>query len=331
MHQHQAAADTEAPVQTASAAAEQIVRRRRQARMMATAGAWTIVFLAILTVPAPPKAASIAASAAVPVAESGPPIRLVPEDRYVDQAAAMLVRDRLAFPWLMNPAAREKAVRTGTGRRGESPGAIAPVRTAAGAGGTFLPLRLSDEQRRVSRFVSGRYRVKPENAQRYVAYAYRAADEYRLDPYLVLAVMSIESGFNAQARSAAGAQGLMQVLTRVHRDKFEAFGGAAAAFDPVANIAVGARILKEYLVREGSVEGALKSYVGAALLAHDHGYGKKVLTERRRIAAVARGLSASRTMSTRRDDVIRLAMSRAPVAVASAGLIDAGMKPTRID
>src|SRR5690606_8326228 len=83
--------------------------------------------------------------------------------------------------------------------------------------------------------------------------------------------------------------GLMQVLTRVHVDKFAPFGGPAAAFEPVANISVGSRILKEYLVREGSVEGALKSYVGAALLSHDFGYGYKVLSERERIAAAAAG------------------------------------------
>ncbi len=33
----------------------------------------------------------------------------------------------------------------------------------------------------------------------------------------------------------------MQVLTRVHADKFAPFGGVAAAFDPLANIKVGAR------------------------------------------------------------------------------------------
>jgi soluble lytic murein transglycosylase-like protein len=107
----------------------------------------------------------------------------------------------------------------------------------------------------------------------------------------VLAVVSIESSFNPKARSPKGAQGLMQVLTRVHTDKFAPFGGATAAFDPVANLSVGSRILKEYLVREGSIEGALKSYVGAALLPHDFGYGSKVLSERERIAAAATGRS----------------------------------------
>ena len=151
------------------------------------------------------------------------------------------------------------------------------------------PLKLSPEQHKIAQFVAKKYRIAVADVQHFVAHAYRTSKELRLDPYLVLAVMSIESNFDPNARSSAGAQGLMQVLTRVHVEKFAPFGGSTAAFDPVANISVGARILKEYLVREGSVEGALKSYVGAALHAHDSGYGFKVLSERERIAAAAAG------------------------------------------
>lgn len=151
------------------------------------------------------------------------------------------------------------------------------------------PLKLSPEQHKIAQFVAKKYRIAVADVQHFVAHAYRTSKELRLDPYLVLAVMSIESNFDPNARSSAGAHGLMQVLTRVHVEKFAPFGGSTAAFDPVANISVGARILKEYLVREGSVEGALKSYVGAALHAHDSGYGYKVLSERERIAAAAAG------------------------------------------
>lgn len=154
---------------------------------------------------------------------------------------------------------------------------------------TRSPLKLTPEQRNIASFVASKYRVGVDEVQHFVAHAYRAAREFRLDPHLILAIVAIESSFNPNARSPKGAQGLMQVLTRVHRDKFAPFGGASAAFDPVANITVGSAILKEYLVREGSVEGALKSYVGAALLNHDFGYGRKVLGERDRIAAAAQG------------------------------------------
>lgn len=174
---------------------------------------------------------------------------------------------------------------------------------------TLLPLKLTDEQRTISRFIARRYRVKLDDVQRFVAHAFRAAGEFGLDPYLVLAVMSIESSFDPDARSRAGAQGLMQVLTRVHLEKFAPFGGAHAAFDPMANITVGSRILKEYLVREGSVEGALKSYVGAALLSHDFGYGRKVLAERQRIVTAVRQAGAPMLLVEGGHNPTRLAMA----------------------
>ena len=59
--------------------------------------------------------------------------------------------------------------------------------------------------------------------------------------------------------------------------------------DPVVNIKVGARILKEYVKQKGTVELALKSYVGAAAMSHDGGYGAKVLAEYRKLKAVASG------------------------------------------
>ncbi len=148
------------------------------------------------------------------------------------------------------------------------------------------------EQRNIVRFLSARYRVASDDVTQVVGYALRAGRETGMDPLLLLAVMSIESSLDPAARSPAGAHGLMQVLTRVHEERFEPFGGPEAAFEPLPNIRVGAAILKEYLRREGSVEGALKSYVGAALRAHDGGYGAKVLAERDRIVEAARGRAA---------------------------------------
>lgn len=151
-----------------------------------------------------------------------------------------------------------------------------------------LPV-LNTEQQNIARFIARRYRIAIEQTQYFVEYAYRTAREFKVDPWLILAVISVESSFDPKAESHQGAQGLMQVLTRVHADKFAPFGGVAAAFDPLANIKVGAQILKEYLGRDGTVEGALKAYVGAAQLPHDGGYGAKVLGERERIAAAAKG------------------------------------------
>lgn len=149
--------------------------------------------------------------------------------------------------------------------------------------------KLDAEQSNLAVFIARRYRVALDNTRFIVDAAYHAAREYKLDPWLVLAVAAVESSFNPHATSHKGAQGLMQVLTAVHAEKYAPFGGVAAAFDPIANFKVGARILREYIARDGSVEGALKSYVGAALLPDDRGYGDKVLAERERLAAAATG------------------------------------------
>jgi Transglycosylase SLT domain len=152
-----------------------------------------------------------------------------------------------------------------------------------------IELKLNREQLNVVRFIASRYDVENDDAKVYVDLAYKAAKSYKVDPLLVLAVMSIESSFDPDAQSHAGAQGLMQVLTRVHKEKFIPFGGAAAAYDPESNIKVGVQILKEYLVRNGSEAEALKSYVGAALMDSDGGYGFKVLSQKARIVAASLG------------------------------------------
>jgi hypothetical protein len=150
-------------------------------------------------------------------------------------------------------------------------------------------LKLTREQLNVAKFLAVRYSVSVEAAKVYVDLAYKSAKQYRLDPHLVLAVMSIESSFDPDAQSHAGAQGLMQVLTRVHKEKFVPYGGVKAAYDPESNIKVGSQILREYLVRNGNEAGALKSYVGAALMSDDGGYGHKVLSQKARIQAAAQG------------------------------------------
>jgi hypothetical protein len=151
-----------------------------------------------------------------------------------------------------------------------------------------VPAKLSREQRELARHIARSYRVAYESVSHFVHHAYQAAREFRLDPHLILAVMAVESSFDPHAENASGAQGLMQVLTRVHTGKFDLFGGVDAAWDPVANIRVGARILSEYVGRYGDVAAGLKAYVGAALLASDGGYGSKVLKRQAEFDAVLR-------------------------------------------
>jgi len=147
----------------------------------------------------------------------------------------------------------------------------------------------SKQQQYVTKWLSKRYRVASDAANMLVSTAYLTAHDLKLDPLLILAVMAIESGLNPFAESAMGAKGLMQVMAKVHHDKFEKVGGQQAALNPVANIRVGALILKDYVKRTGSVEGGLKTYVGAADMDSDQGYGAKVLNEYRLLNQVASG------------------------------------------
>lgn len=151
--------------------------------------------------------------------------------------------------------------------------------------------RLDKEQENIARFIAQRYRVGLDATSEFVYHAYRAARDVKVDPMLVLAVMSVESSFNPRAQSPVGAQGLMQVLTRVHDDKYEAFGGTHAAFDPITNLRVGVQVLRECIARAGSLSEGLRFYVGAALLDSDGGYAAKVMAEQAHMRNVADGRS----------------------------------------
>ena len=151
------------------------------------------------------------------------------------------------------------------------------------------PQDLPKQQAAVAFWLSKKYRVAPEPLSALVAEAYEIGARIKLDPTLILAVMAIESRFNPFAQSPVGAQGLMQVMTKVHSDKYEDFGGKLAAFDPLTNLRVGVQVLQECIKRAGSLEGGLRYYVGAANIEDDGGYAGKVMAEHARLQMVAKG------------------------------------------
>ena len=179
------------------------------------------------------------------------------------------------------------------------------------------------QQEFVTSWLAKRYRVAGDAADMLVSTAYLTASEMKLDPLLILAVMAIESRFNPFAESPVGAQGLMQVMSKVHKDKFHPMGGTQAALNPVANIRVGSQILKEYVTRGGSVEAGLKKYVGAAAFETDSGYGSRVLAELKLLRQVARGKNVP-TFTPRPAPAAIVADKAAPAApVESAPKVDA--------
>jgi soluble lytic murein transglycosylase-like protein len=168
--------------------------------------------------------------------------------------------------------------------------AASATATASAPGAEAQVMPDTQKQRQwVTSWLSRRYRVAGDAANMLVSTAYLTAHEIKLDPLLILAVMAIESGLNPFAESPVGAQGLMQVMSKVHHERFQELGGVQAALNPVANIRVGSLILKDYVTRGGSVEAGLKSYVGAAAFATDDGYGSRVMAEYRRLKQVSTG------------------------------------------
>lgn len=82
-----------------------------------------------------------------------------------------------------------------------------------------------------------------------------------LDPLLVAAVIDVESGFDAGARSRRGARGLMQLRPSTMAGEAARHGMAAGdPHDPVANVRLGIRYLRRLLASFGDEELALMAY-----------------------------------------------------------------------
>ena len=171
------------------------------------------------------------------------------------------------------------------------PVSAAPVALEDGSDARDERGRLADDsqQKRVAQYLARRYRVADGAVRMVVSTAFQLGREKNIDPLLILSVVAIESSMNPIAESAMGAQGLMQVMTRVHAQRFEPHGGETAALDPIANMKVGASILHELISRGGSVERGLQLYVGAGNMPDDGGYGARVLSERARLQLAATG------------------------------------------
>lgn len=115
------------------------------------------------------------------------------------------------------------------------------------------------------------------------AIAAAAARRHGLDPQLVLAVVSVESGFRPEAVSPKGARGLMQLMPRTAESL-----GVEDAFDPEQNLDGGARHLGQLLTLYGgdlvkalaaynAGEGAVDRHGGVPPYRETRAYVKKVL------------------------------------------------------
>jgi soluble lytic murein transglycosylase-like protein len=191
-------------------------------------------------------------------------------------AGALLIATMAAapdFPWMWAPTSRGDVSST----------ILSPSRAAAPAP---VAVRLATDSptpvvESLVSLVARRYRVARESAREMVRAAFREGRRNGVDPLLILAVIAVESRFNPIAESDQGAMGLMQIMPRFHLDKFDAVD---AMLQPHANIAAGARILRDSIRRGGGEIAGLQLYNGAPD-DETQAYANRVLTERRRLEA----------------------------------------------
>lgn len=92
----------------------------------------------------------------------------------------------------------------------------------------------------------------------------RAAAAYGVDPYLIMAIIKVESNFRCWAVSRKGARGLMQVMPATAdwiAGEGGPLGGSGALDDPASNIAIGTWYLAYLLERyKGKNAPAIAAY-----------------------------------------------------------------------
>ncbi len=106
------------------------------------------------------------------------------------------------------------------------------------------------------------------SARPYARLVEQAADRHGVDPRLVHALIEVESGYRADAVSAAGAMGLLQLMP-ITAKRY----GVADPLDPEANIEAGTRHLRALLDEFGPLFtlDALAAYHAGESVVRQHG------------------------------------------------------------
>ena len=114
-------------------------------------------------------------------------------------------------------------------------------------------IQLSNKRERMSRI---NFRDREKNRKRFSGNIAEAADRYGVPEALLHALITIESVYDPNAVSRAGAVGLMQLMPATARRY-----GVYNRHNPVANLNGGTRYLRDLLIRfDNDVELALAGY-----------------------------------------------------------------------
>jgi soluble lytic murein transglycosylase-like protein len=135
-----------------------------------------------------------------------------------------------------------------------------------------------------------------------------------VDPFLVLALIHVESSFDPHAVSSAGAVGLMQLREETMRSEVERSGlRSADPHDPVASVQAGVRYLRRLIDAFGDHDLALMAYNAGP---------NRILGHVRRGAIPERFRTYPRKVKAHLERFRQAAAARAPAAltvVAASG------------
>jgi soluble lytic murein transglycosylase-like protein len=177
-----------------------------------------------------------------------------------------------------------------------------PVPARARVGPQVSPLRIESD--RIEEFLAERMELDGAHRKELAKVVVTESRAAGLDPLFVLAIIEVESGFDWEAVSPAGAQGLMQIVPGTWADEVRRSGlGRVEMLNPVHNVTVGVRYLRRLARSFPAMEEVLLAYnrgpgAAARLLAEGgglkrglSGYSGKVLRLYRRLLA-AQGYDA---------------------------------------
>ena len=107
-------------------------------------------------------------------------------------------------------------------------------------------------------------KLSTKTANNYADIILQAAEKFKVDPYVIAAIIVHESTVNNKAVSKGGDYGLMQVRYKVHakaiKQRFPKVKKASGMFDAKVNIFFGTEIFADCYKRKKNVYDALKSY-----------------------------------------------------------------------
>jgi soluble lytic murein transglycosylase-like protein len=216
--------------------------------------------------------------------------------------AVAFVAAAVAFPGELSEEARHLA-----------PAELGPAASLVDAGGGAMPA-IARIERQLGRRMPALAEARRQALARTIVAEAQAA---RIDPLLVLALIQVESSFDPQAISGAGARGLMQLREPTLRRELERAGLLHLDLhDPAANVVAGVRYLRRLLDAFGREEVALMAYNAGpnrilgylrdgAIPERFHAYPRRVQAVHRKLRRGA-GTPPS-----------ALAVARAPVAPSS--------------